>query len=68
MNDEMNVMFKRSDFIAKPIEREKVIKILEDMKQEDYELSIYLNGRSHMSEEQWDWLIHNFKEKLDKIE
>ena len=39
------------------------VEILEELKQEDYELWIRTQGYSHLSEEQWDWLIENFKEK-----
>ena len=38
--------------------------ILEAMKQEDYELWIRTGGKSHLSEEQWDWLIENFEYTL----
>ena len=37
--------------------------ILEKLKQEDYELWIHTQGKSHLSEEQWDWLIQTVKEK-----
>ena len=37
------------------------VQILEELKQEDYELWIRTSGRSHLSEEQWDWLINNYK-------
>ena len=37
------------------------VQILEELKQEDYELWIRTSGHSHLSEEQWDWLINNFK-------
>ena len=37
--------------------------ILEEMKQEDYELWIRTLGYSHLSEEQWDWLINNFEKR-----
>lgn len=43
---------------------EKIIDILENMKQDDYELWIRTVGYSHLSEEQWEWLIRNFKEHL----
>lgn len=42
------------------------IDILEDLKQEDYELWIRTQGKSHLSEEQWDWVIENFKQKMEK--
>lgn len=35
-------------------------KILEELKQLDYEL-YQTQGFSHLSEEQWNWLIYNFK-------
>lgn len=35
--------------------------ILEEIKQQDYELYIYTQGHSHLSEEQWDWLIKTFE-------
>ena len=38
--------------------------ILEEMKQEDYELWIRTRGHSHLSEEQWDWLIDIFEKKM----
>lgn len=38
--------------------------ILEEMKQEDYELWIRTQGHSHLSEEQWDWLIDIFEKKM----
>ena len=34
--------------------------ILEELKQEDYELWIHTQGYSHLSEEQWEWLISEF--------
>ena len=37
------------------------VKILEELKQLDYELYIRTQGFSHLSEEQWNWLIYNFK-------
>lgn len=37
------------------------VEILEELKQLDYELYIRTQGFSHLSEEQWDWLIYNFK-------
>lgn len=36
--------------------------ILEEMRQLDYELYINTQGYSHLSEEQWDWLIKTFEE------
>ena len=36
--------------------------ILEEMAQEDYELWIWIQ-QSHLSEEQWKWLIENFEIK-----
>lgn len=36
--------------------------ILEEMMQEDFELWIRIQ-KSHLSEEQWKWLIENFEEK-----
>ena len=36
------------------------VQILEELKQEDYELWIRTSD-SHLSEEQWTWLINNFK-------
>ena len=44
------------------ISRQAAIHLLEEMKELDYELWIRTNGYSHLSEEQWDWLIDNFKE------
>lgn len=41
--------------------------ILEEMKQEDYELWIRTQGYSHLSEEQWDWLINNFEKRRKEI-
>lgn len=40
-----------------------IISILENLKQEDYELWIRTQGKSHLSEEQWDWLIETVKER-----
>ena len=37
------------------------VKILEELKQLDYELLTRI-GKSHLSEKQWDWLIDNFAE------
>ena len=37
------------------------IRILEELKQLDYELFARI-GKSHLSEKQWDWLIDNFAE------
>ena len=37
------------------------IKILEKLKQLDYELFTRV-GKSHLNEKQWDWLIDNFAE------
>ena len=37
------------------------VQILEELKQLDYELWIRTAGYSHLTEEQWDWLIDNFK-------
>ena len=37
--------------------------ILEELKQEDYELWIHTQGYSHLSEEQWDWLISEFEKR-----
>ena len=37
------------------------VKILEELKQLDYELFTRV-GKSHLSEKQWDWLIDNFAE------
>ena len=41
------------------------VDILEESKQLDYELHIRI-GKSHLSEDQWDWLIYNFKDQLEK--
>lgn len=43
------------------------IEILQEMKQLDYELWIRTSGYSHLSEEEWDWLIDNFEETANKI-
>lgn len=43
------------------------IKILEEMKQQDYELWIRTQGYSHLTEEQWDWLIANYLELNNKM-
>lgn len=40
--------------------------ILEEMKQRDYELFVRTQGYSHLSEEQWDWLIKEFSERRKK--
>ena len=40
--------------------------ILEELKQEDYELWIRSQGYSHLSEEQWDWLIQEFERHKHK--
>ena len=38
------------------------IKILEEMKQLDYELYCRTGGAfSHLDEDEWDWLIETFK-------
>lgn len=37
------------------------VQILEELKQRDYELFTRI-GKSHLSENQWDWLIDNFAE------
>ena len=42
------------------------VEILKELKQLDYELYIRI-GKSHLSEDQWDWLIYNFKDQLEKI-
>ena len=47
--------------------KEKVKQILEDMKQEDYETWIRMIGKSHLSEERWDFVIKNFNERLEKL-
>ena len=39
------------------------VDILEELKQEDYELWVRTNGHSHLSEEQWDWLISEFEKR-----
>lgn len=41
--------------------------ILEELKQQDYECYCHL-GFSHLSEEQWDYVIRHYEElrKLDK--
>ena len=41
------------------------VDILEELKQLDYELHIRID-KSHLSEDQWDWLIYNFKDQLEK--
>lgn len=41
--------------------------ILENLKQLDYELWIRTGGYSHLSEEQWDYVIQEF-EKMRKQE
>ena len=39
------------------------IKILEEMKQLDYELYCRTGGAfSHLDEDEWDWLIEQFKQ------
>ena len=43
------------------------IKILEELKQLDYE-SFTRVGKSHLSEKQWDWLIDSFAEMKSKEE
>lgn len=43
------------------------IKILEELKQLDYELFARV-GKSHLSEKQWDWLIDSFAEMKLKEE
>ena len=43
------------------------VEILEELKQLDYELWIRTQGFSHLSEEQWNWLIYNFKSYDTKI-
>lgn len=48
------------------LQRFNLIKILEELKQTDYELFIRTQN-SHLSEEQWDWLINNTKKKLGDI-
>lgn len=46
-----------------------LIQILQDLMQEDYELWIRTSGYSHLSEEQWEWLIEQVKYKVgDKNE
>lgn len=46
-----------------------LIQILQDLMQEDYELWIRTSGYSHLSEEQWEWLIEEVKDKVgDKNE
>ena len=42
----------------------KLIEILEDLKQEDYELWILTSGKCHFDEEEWDWLISEVKRKI----
>ena len=42
------------------------VEILEELKQLDYELWIRTQGKSHLSEEQWDWIIKNFKIKKEE--
>ena len=42
------------------------IEVLEELKQEDYELWIHTQGYSHLSEEQWDWLIQEFERHKQK--
>ena len=46
-------------------QEEYSVEILEELKQLDYELYIRI-GKSHLSEDQWDWLIYNFKDQLEK--
>lgn len=41
-----------------------LIQILQDLMQEDYELWIRTSGYSHFSEEQWEWLIEQVKDKI----
>lgn len=41
---------------------DKLIEKLEELKQQDYELWIRTQGYSHLSEEQWNWLIDQIKE------
>lgn len=43
------------------------IRILEEMKQQDYELWIRTQGYSHLTEEQWDWLITNYLELNNRM-
>lgn len=47
-----------------------MIELLEELKQLDYELYCRTGGYSHLDEEQWDWLIEQFKihEKKGKFE
>lgn len=40
----------------------KATDVLKTMKELDYELWIRTQGYSHLSEEQWDWLIENYDE------
>lgn len=44
-------------------EYKNFINILKELKQEDYELWIRTQYYSHLSEDQWDWLIKNVKDK-----
>lgn len=50
------------EYVCVRTEGKAAIHLLEEMKEHDYELWIRTNGYSHLSEEQWDWLIDNFKE------
>ena len=45
---------------------QQFIEILEEMKQEDYETYVRFYV-SQLSENQWDYVISRFKEKLDKL-
>ena len=43
------------------------VRVLEELKQFDYELWIRLSGYSHLSEAQWDWLIDYIKSDFSEI-
>lgn len=45
----------------------KIIEILEEMMQDDYELYIRTSGYSHFDEADWEWLIEAAKEKIDQM-
>lgn len=58
------IFFIIIDLFKKMKQKVSGAEILEELKQLDYELYIRTQGFSHLSEEQWDWLIYNFKLQL----
>ena len=44
------------------------LEVLKELKQLDYELFVRTQGYSHLSEEQWNWLIWNYELLKDNEE